>query len=164
MTELLLHDPTLWVLLSFLIFTVLAIVFGRGIVLGLLDAKIAKIREQIDSAERLKTEAEAMLAKYQSALSNASSEAEAIIAKAKHQADDYRAQAEASFNETMARREVMLKNRIEQMERAAVDDIRRYAAELAVSATTELISQKLSSADASRLADQSIGQITEKLN
>ncbi|HNQ91799.1 MAG TPA: hypothetical protein PKI93_02595, partial [Alphaproteobacteria bacterium] len=163
MSEMFMNDPTLWVLVSFVIFTLLAIVFGRGILFGMLDGKIAKIRDQIQTAERLKAEAEAMLAQYQTSLSNASAEAEAIIAKAKHQADDYRVQAETAFNETMARRETMLQNRIEQMERAAVDDIRRYAAELAVSATTELISQKLSVADAQRLSDQSIEQITEKL-
>lgn len=164
MSEMFMNDPTLWVLVSFVVFVVLAFVFGRGIVVGMLDAKIAKIREQIETAERMKAEAETLLAQYKASLANASVEAEAIITKAMHQADDYRVQAEAAFNETMTRREAMLQNRIEQMERSAVDDIRRYAAELAVSATTELISQKLSVADAQRLSDQSIDQITEKLN
>ncbi|OFW98883.1 MAG: hypothetical protein A3J37_06715 [Alphaproteobacteria bacterium RIFCSPHIGHO2_12_FULL_45_9] len=64
----------------------------------------------------------------------------------------------------MTRREAMLKTRIDQMERSAVEDIRRYAAELAVSATTEIISQKLSEQKASALTDESIRHISEKLN
>ncbi|MBE2192127.1 MAG: hypothetical protein IAE63_08105 [Alphaproteobacteria bacterium] len=162
--EHLLTDPTLWVLFSFIAFTILAYVFGRHSVLGMLDTRIDKIRDQILSAETLKSEAQALLKQYQANLAGASKEADEIIRKAKLQAEDFRIQAEAAFKETMARREDMLKNRIEQMERAAVDDIRRYAAELAVSATTEIISQKLSVADSQRLADQSIQQITEKFN
>jgi len=164
MAQYFLEDPTLWVLLSFIAFMVLAFLLGRRSVLGMMDAKIEKIRQQISSAETLKSEAEALLSQYKANLANASSEAESIIAKAKAQAAYYRKQAEVEFDETIARREDMLKSRIEQMERSAVDDIRRYAAELAVSASAEIISQRLSSADATRLADQSIQQISEKLN
>ena len=164
MEQYLLNDPTLWVLLSFVAFMVLAFVLGRRSVLGMMDAKIAKIGEQISTAETLKVEAQALLSQYQSNLSNASKEAESIIAKAKAQAEDFRKQAETDFEDTMSRREEMLKSRIEQMERSAVDDIRRYAAELAVSATSDIITQKLSATDATRLANQSIEQISEKLN
>lgn len=164
MTELLHHDPTLWVLFSFVVFMVLAFVLGRRSVLGMMDAKIDKIREQIVNAEKLKADAETLLAQYKDSLANASTEADAIVAKAKAQAADLRRQADQDFEDTLSRREALLKSRIEQMERAAIDDIRQYAAELAVSASTEIISQKLSSTDAKRLADASIDQIAEKLN
>lgn len=163
-TSPLLHDPTLWLVFSFIAFMVLAFVFGRRSVLSILDAKIDKIRADISSAESLKNEAEALLNKYKSELKNSSIEADTIIAKAKIQAEDIRKQAEVDFAETMARREAMLATRIEQMERSAVDDIRRYAAELAVSATSEIIAQKLSSTAASAQIDDSIRAIGEKLN
>ncbi len=162
--EMILHEPLIWFSLSFVLFAIMAYVLGKKTVLGMLDDKIAKIAEQISSAENLKSEAEALLKKYQADLAGASSEADSIIAKAKAQAADLRKQSEKEFNETMMRREEMLKNRIGQMERTAMDDIRRYAAELAVSATTEIISQKLSVNDAQRLADDSIRQISEKFN
>ena len=164
MINMLQNDPTLWVLFSFIVFMALAFVLGRRSVLGMMDAKIEKIREQIVNAEKLKSDAELLLSQYKSSLANASGEADTIIAKAKAQAADFRRQADQDFEETMSRREALLKSRIEQMERAAIDDIRQYAAELAVSASTEIISQKLSSADAKRLADNSIDQISEKLN
>ncbi len=158
------HDPTLWLVFSFGTFIVLAFIFGRRSVLSILDAKIEKIRHDISSAEKLRSEAEELLNQYKSDLKNASVEADRIIAKAKTQADDIRTKAEKDFTETMARRETMLKTRIEQMERSAVEDIRRYAAELAVSATSEIISQKLSSQSADTLTDESIRHISEKLN
>lgn len=164
MINMLQNDPTLWVLFSFIVFMVLAFVLGRRSVLGMMDAKIDKIREQIVNAEKLKADAELLLAQYKGSLANASGEADTIIAKAKAQAADLRRQADQDFEETMARREALLRSRIEQMERTAIDDIRQYAAELAVSASTEIISQKLTSVDAKRLADNSINQISEKLN
>lgn len=164
MEQLFLNDPTLWVLVSFVLFTALAFFLGRKSVTGMLDDKIDSIRVRITEAEFLKFQAEQLLADYQARMAGASQEADAIIAKAKAQAEDYGKQADASLAESMARREKMLKSRIEQMERAAIDDIRRYAAELAVSATTEIISQKLSSADASFLTGQSIERIAGKSN
>lgn len=158
------HDPTLWLVFSFAAFVLLAFMFGRKSVLSILDAKIDKIRHDISAAEKLQIEAEALLDQYKVNLQNASVESDRIIAKAKQQADDIRAQAEKDFTDTMVRREAMLKTRLEQMERTAVDDIRRYAAELAVSATTEIIAQKLSEQKASTLADESIRHISEKLN
>ena len=163
-TSLLLHDPTIWVFFSFAVFVVLAFLFGRRSVLSILDAKIEKIRTDITSAERLRNEAESLLLQYKGDLENASIEADRILAKAKLQADDIRKQAETDFADTMQRREAMLKTRIEQMERTAVDDIRRYAAELAISATSEIIAQKLSPEAATTLGDASIRQIGEKLN
>jgi F-type H+-transporting ATPase subunit b len=160
----LLNDPTLWLVFSFVAFVVLAFIFGRKSVLSILDTKIEKIRNDISTAEKLQTEAEALLNQYKSNLQNASVEADRIIAKAKLQAEDIRKQSELDLAETMARRESMLKTRIDQMERAAIDDIRRYAAELAVSATTEIIAQKLSEQKASSLMDDSINNIGNKLN
>ena len=163
-TSPLLHDPTLWLVFSFVTLMILAFIFGRKSVTSILDSKIEKIRHDISAAEKLQTEAELLLNQYKSNLQNASVEADRIIAKAKKQAEDIRIQSEQDFNDTMARRELMLKTRIDQMERAAVDDIRRYAAELAVSATTEIISQKLSEQKASSLMDETISHIGEKLN
>ena len=160
----LLLDPTMWLVFSFVAFMVLAFIFGRKSVLGILDAKIEKIRTDISAAEKLQAEAEALLSEYKSNLQNASVEADRIIAKAKQQAADIRATAEKNFEDTMARRESMLKTRVEQMERTAIEDIRRYAAELAVSATTEIITQKLSEQKASALTDESIRHIAAKLN
>ncbi len=158
------HDPTLWLVFSFATFVILSFVFGRKIVLGILDSKIEKIRNDISAAEKLHAEAQDLLNKYKSDLQNAAIEADRIIAKAKSQAEDIKAKAESELAASMTRREDMLKNRIDQMERGAMDDIRRYAAELAISATSEIISQKLSASSAEKLADESIRHISEKLN
>ena len=162
--SILLSDSTAWVVFSFIAFFVLVFVYGRKTILSMLDGKIEKIRSDIANAEKLQQEAELLLKNYQANLNDASRQADEIISKAKRQAEDIRKQAEVDYNETLARREAMLTNRLEQMERTAMEDIRRYAAELAVSATSEIISRKLSSQSANSLVDESIRRVGEKMN
>ena len=53
-------DPEFWVLVSFVVFFVL---FGRRLwaaVTGMLDGRAAAIRAELDEAQRLRREAEAM--------------------------------------------------------------------------------------------------------
>ena len=103
--ESLLHDPTLWLVGSFAAFMLLAFVFGRKSVAGMLDSKIDKIRANIASAENLKAEAEALIAQYKANLANAHTEAATILANAQKQAADMQTKAEKDLQESAARRE-----------------------------------------------------------
>lgn len=158
------EDPTIWVLISFVIFVVLAVVFGRTAVLKILDAKIMAIRTEIANAEALRNEANKLLLEYETKQKAAHSEAERMLTDAKQQAIDLHKRADEELTATMARREAMMKDRIQRMEEQAFADIRKYAADLAISATTEIISQKLDQASASKLADQSISKVSGNLN
>lgn len=164
MKELLLNDPTIWVLFSFIVFVVAAFIFGRQTILNGLDQKISLIRNEIEAASNLRHEAEALLADYQARQKDASKEAEKIISLAQAQALDLQKQAEADFTETLARREELLKDRLLRMEETAKDDIRRYAAELAISATAQIIAEKMDTATATKLTDDSIRTVSEHLN
>lgn len=158
------EDPTIWVLVSFVIFVGLAVVFGRGMILKMLDDKILAIRTEIANATALRDEAQKLLLEYETKQKAAHSEAEKMLEAAKKQAVELHEKADRDLTETMARRESMMKDRIQRMEDAAMDDIRRYAADLAISATTEIITQKLDQASANKLADQSIRKVSENLN
>lgn len=164
MMDLILHDPTVWVALSFAVFVILAFVLGRKMIVASLDTKIAKIREEIETSDRLRTEALDLLAQYQQKQKNAQLEADRILTDAATQAKVMQAKLDAEFEESMARREQMLKERIVRMQDQARDDIRRYAAELAMSATAEIISQKMDQTRASGLVDQSISKVSDQLN
>lgn len=157
-------DATAWVAVSFLIFVVAAFVFGRKSVINGLDAKIDSIRKEIATAEALRDQAQALLADYQQKQSAASQEADKIIEQAKTQAAQLHKNAEEEFEVTMSRKESMLKERIQRMEESAMDDIRRYAAELAINATTQIIAQKMDASSAEKLADASIRKVADNLN
>ncbi len=61
MTELLKQAET-WVALSFLIFVAFVLWKGLKPTLGALDARAAKIKQELDDAQRLREEAQKLLA------------------------------------------------------------------------------------------------------
>ncbi len=164
MNSFLTHDPTVWVAISFVIFVALAYKFGRASVLKALDARIEAVRSDLATAEQLKAEAQSLLAEYQRKQLDASKEAEQLIENARDNATRLQKQAEEDFTATMDRRESMMKERIMRMEETAMDDIRRYAAELAISATTQIIAEKMDDKSAQKLADNSIRNLADNLN
>ncbi len=164
MNSFLTHDPTVWVALSFIIFIALAYKFGRASILKSLDTRIEAVRNDLATAEQLKAEAQALLIEYQRKQLDAAKEAEQLIEKARDNATRLQKQAEEDFTATMTRREGMMKERILRMEENAMDDIRRYAAELAISATTQIIAEKMDDKSAQKLADNSIRNLADNLN
>ncbi len=158
------QDSTAWVALSFVIFVVLANVYGRKSVISGLDARIERIRSEIATAEDLKNQAQSLLAEYQQKHDAAAEEAATIVSQAKAQAVQMQEKAASDFEATMARKEAMMQERIQRMEESAMDDIRRYAAELAINATTQIIAQKMDAPTAEKLADASIRKVSDNLN
>ena len=93
-------EPRNWVVLAFVVFFVL---FGRklwGALAGMLDARAASVRAEMDEAARLQSEAEAMLRDAEAARAKAQADAKALIdgaeAEAARVAEATRAEAEAS--------------------------------------------------------------------
>ena len=61
----LIQDPTFWVAVAFVVFVVLVFKPIKGALIGGLDAKIAEIRQEVEEAEKLREEAQSLLANYQ---------------------------------------------------------------------------------------------------
>ncbi|MGQ0527532.1 MAG: F0F1 ATP synthase subunit B family protein [Alphaproteobacteria bacterium] len=158
----LLHDTHFWVALSFVIFLAIVWVKGRKAILGSLDGRIDTIRKEIQTAESLKSEAEKLLAEYERKREEAIREARGIVVNAEKNAAEIRKQAQTNLDESMARREKQLQTRIEQMKQSATNEIRQYAADLAIKATQEIISQQLNKETGSRLLDESIKTVSHK--
>ena len=105
-------EPVHWVVLSFFLFF---IIFGKKLwvaLTGMLDARAASVRAEMDEAARLKSEAEAMLKDAEAARARARADAKTLIegaaAEAARVAKATRAEAEASAK----RREQMALDRI----------------------------------------------------
>jgi F-type H+-transporting ATPase subunit b len=162
MTELL-NDTNIWVLISFTLFAVLIYRLGKDKVLGMLDGKIERIRDEIKTAESLRIEAQELLAQYQRKQRDAAQEAEQIVSAARAAADIIRKDAEAELNALIARKETQLAERLKRMEDSARAEMQAYAAELAVKATAEIISSRLDSAANDRLIVSSIKSVAGQL-
>lgn len=160
----LLSDSTIWLLLSFIIFSVILWRKGKDAFLALLDKRIEQIRQDIQTAENLRVESQELLAQYQRKHRDAVKEAEKIIANAEKRAEELRKQSEADLKETMDRRERQLKERLARMEQSAIADIQKYAADLAIEATAEIIADALDKKANEKLVDQAIKDIGKNIH
>jgi len=159
----LLEKDTIWVLISFVIFCYVAYRFGRGALLRKLDTRIEDIRREISTAESLRIEAQELLAQYQRKQKDAAKESEAIISSARSRADEIVRHAEAELEQVAARREQQLTERLKRMEQSAIQEIQTHAAELAVKATKEIITEKMDKAANDRLVEQALTKLPEQL-
>jgi F-type H+-transporting ATPase subunit b len=159
----LLHNPEFWVLVSFVIFFVL---FGRrlwGALAGLLDARTDAIRAELAEAQRLRQEAETMLADAKRTRDEALAEAKSVLERshveAARLADAAHAEAEASA----ARRERMAMDRIAAAEKAAVIEVQHAAADIAIRAAERVIAQGLGEQAETDIVNSSIASLPRAL-
>lgn len=162
--DLLAHDTTFWVAISFVIFAFIAFKMGRKSVIGALDNKINEIKSEIENAERLRVEAQELLAQYQRKQRDAENEAADILARAKEQAKMLQDNAQKELAEVMDRRETQLAERLRRIEENAIAEIQGHAADLAVAATTEMIARSLDEKANTALNEDAIKNLSKHLN
>ena len=119
----------------------------------------AKVRAELDEAARLRQEAEAMLRDAETRRAEALREAQALIEGAKAEAERVAAAAAAEAEASARRREQMAMDRIAAAEKAAVDEVRLTAAEVATVAARQVIAEGLSAEADARLIDHAITQL-----
>ncbi len=152
-------DTHSWVLISFLLFVVLAYKMGRGSVTSALDSHIETARKDVEEAENLRVEAQELLSEYQRMKRETASEAEDVIKTAEEHAQKIREKASKELDAELARREEQLKERLSLMEAQAIEEMRAYAADLAIKATREIIVDNIDSKKAKSLNDQAISDV-----
>jgi F-type H+-transporting ATPase subunit b len=160
-----LSTPEFWVAVSFVLFVALVIYMGvPGKITAALDARADRISKELAEANRLREEAQALLAEYQQKRKEAEAEAEAIVAQAKAEAEAYATEARAKLKETVERRTRLAEQKIAQAEVQAVKEVQSAATELAVSAAADLIAAETKGAKGAKLIDASIAALKTKLN
>lgn len=133
-------DATAWVALAML--AVIAIMLWKKVPAAIgraLDKKIAGIREQLDEAARLRSEAEALRAEYEAKAAAAGAEAQAMLDRARHEADAIVQQAKTDAAALVERRTRMAEDKIAAAERSAIAEVRAKAVTAATIAAERLI-------------------------
>ena len=162
MLDQLLKEPDeLWVLFSFVLFVALVWFKGRKAIMGALDSKIDIIRSEVETARTLRTDAERLFQDYETKFLEATHQAEQIVRNAEAQAADLRKKADADLANAIKMREKQMEERIGRMKQSAMEDMRRYAADLAIQATAGIITEKLDKATRDQLIDQAIKDISK---
>ena len=157
-------EPRNWVLIAFVLFFV---IFGNRLwsaLAAMLDDRGAKVRAELEEAARLRREAEAMLRDAEARRADALREAQALIEGAQAEAGRVAAAAAAEAEAAARRREQMALDRIAAAEKAAVDEVRLTAVEVATAAARQVIAEGLSADADSHLIDHAITQLPGALS
>jgi F-type H+-transporting ATPase subunit b len=160
-----LKEPETWVALGFLIVIALLLwVRVPKMVAGMLDARAAGIKAELDEARRLRQEAQTVLASFKEKAASADREAQSIVEEARAEAARFKVDAEAALVQQIERRKQVAQDKIAQAQAAAIADIRHLAADAAAAAAGKLIAARLDEAKAAGLIDDSIKDLGAKLN
>lgn len=162
--ELLSHSTGIWVTISFVLFVALAYKKGKQSVVSSLDAKIEKIKTDIDTAESLRIEAQELLAQYQRQQREADKEAKALIDTAKKQAEVIKSDAEAVMAETQKNREAWLEERVKRMEDDAIAQIQAQIADLSVKASGEILVSEIDQKTHDEMVETTIKNLSKSVH
>lgn len=150
-------DASGWVALAMLAVFLLMIWKRVPAAIGkALDSKIGTIRQQLDEAAKLRSEAEALRAEYEAKSAQADAEAATMLDRARTEAAGIVAQAETDAAALVERRTRMAEDKIAAAERAAVDSVRARAATAAAAAAEQLIKDRLDTDGDRALVDSAI--------
>jgi F-type H+-transporting ATPase subunit b len=148
-----------WTLLLFVIsmYILYKLAFPR--ITAALDRRQHAIEESIDHADRVRHEADEILAEYRERLKEARGQAEDIIDRARKAGEVHERDSEA---EAKARREQLMEQTrrdIELETRRAIEDIRREVADLTVAATEKVTRKVLTEEDQQRLVQEALSEL-----
>jgi F-type H+-transporting ATPase subunit b len=159
------ENPETWVAVGFLLLVALAIYLKvPAMVVKALDARAARIKDELDEARRLREEAQALLAEYQRNQHEATREADAIIAQAREDAEAFARESATKLAESLDRRRRLAEEKIARAEADAIEDIRRRAADIAIAAAGHLLAGELPPAKAKSLVDDGIKAVRDELS
>ncbi len=153
-------DATMWVAIAMLV--VIALAVWKKVpatVAAMLDKRIGEIRKQLDEANQLRAEAEALKSEYEAKAAAAVSDAEAMLKHAHAEAEAIVAKAEADATALIVRRKGMAEDKIAAAERAAIAEVRSKAAAAAASAAASLIAAHHDAAADKSLVDSAIARM-----
>ena len=134
---------SLWTLVIFLILMAVLAKTVWPMILKAVDEREARIKGQIEAAERANADAQRLLEQYQAQLAKANAEAQEIVAQGRQAGDELREQLATKGRQEQeellqrARREINLERD------RAVAELRREAVELSIAAASKVIEKNL---------------------
>ena len=150
-------DPTFWVAVAFVLCIAgLGFLKVHKTIGGMLDARAAAIRAELDAAQKLREDAQALLAQYQRKQREAMQEAEQMVAHARAEAKRIVEMGQTQLAQSIERRERMAATKIAQAEADAIAEVRATAVDVAMAATEQVLRTQLPADRQARLVDDTI--------
>ncbi len=148
-----------WVLVIFVICWLLLRRYVFPVIGATLDRRAQSIASEIDAAERLRSEADQVLAEYRERLAEARSQADEIITRARQAGDAHQKEAVEAARAERERLLEQTRRDVEAETRRAIDEIRREVGNLTVLATEKVTRKVLTADDQRRLVEEALSEI-----
>ena len=152
-----------WVAMAFVL-TILLL--SRPIykaVKSLMIKNIDNIRNRIDEAAQLQTDAEKLVASYERKFRNVKKEADAILKKSQNEIEYIRKASISRMEQEMAQKEKDVADKLNEAKNSAIKEISEVAGNLSIITARKLIIQKLGDKDIDKMIDTSIEKIDKAI-
>ncbi len=131
--------------------------------LAALDAKSAEIANELEQARKLREEAQALLADYETRRKSADQQAEVILTEARETAQRLAEESRTAMQAQLERRTLQAEIKIARAEEQLVGEVRAAITQLAVDAAAHLIETGMSAQQANALIEQNISELKDRL-
>jgi F-type H+-transporting ATPase subunit b len=155
-------NEIIWGVVGFAVVFFFVAKFGLPQIKGAMNARTEKIRNDIETAEAQREEADSLLAEYRAQLNDARAEAGQIIEEARQAADQIKRDQEARLQAELAELRERAVNDIEAAKAQAMTDLRSEVAQLAIGAAETIVGRNLDAATQTQLVDDYIDQIAAR--
>ena len=152
-----------WLLVAIIILVLVLWKPVKENLIGALDKRADQIRRELDEAQRLREEAQALLAKHQRQLHDGEGLAATILQRGAEENARVEAQLRADMEAAVERRTKAAEERIAQEEGRAIAEIRSKAADLAMRTTRRLLVDQMDPAKEQDLIASAIQDVRQKL-
>jgi len=158
----LLHEQEFWFAIAFVVFVISTFIPIRRALIGNLDTRAGKIRAELEEAERLHAEAQALLDGLRKKQEQASKDASDILIAAQAEAERMRVEGEKELKRSLAAREAQAMDRIAMAEQAAIQAVKAQAVDIAIRAATGLVAESIDKDGAAALVDRAIEDLPQR--
>lgn len=153
------------VLIAFIAFVALLVYLGvPARITGMLDARAAGIKADLEEAKALREEARALLSSYEKKQKDVQEQSERIVAQAKDEARAAAALAKEELKASIARRLQAAEEQIASAEAAALRAVREQAVTLAVQAAADVLAGQMTAQGTAASIDAAIAQVDAKFH
>ena len=152
----------LFQLLAFIILMLLLKKFAFGPLMGIMKEREAHVANEIETAEKSRAEAAALLEEQRTMLKEARQESLAIIEEAKKHGETQREEIMALARQEAERVKESATREIEQQKEKAVAALREQGASLSVLIASKVIEKELSAKDQEKLINEYIQEAGEE--
>lgn len=152
-------NEIVWGAISFAVLLVLLAKFAWPAMKSAMEDRSEKIREDIDAAERARTEAEIVKSEYESSLGDAKAEAARIIEEARQAADALKADQQVRLNEELAASRAQAQAEIDSAKSLAMAELHADVADIAIGAAEAVVGANLDRNAQTRLIEDYINRV-----